>query len=124
VEFPVDDGEIDILATDRQQRFVVFELKLAGGCNKVLGQLLYHMGWVDKHLGNGPCRGIIVAKEISDDLISAAQRVKGVSLYQTQFLCGTSLLKLRDPVPISGKYNCTDFPNFHITIFPFEDFPP
>ena len=82
VEFPVEEGMIDILATDRQGRFVVFELRLASGCNKVLGQLLYYMGWVDKHLGKGPCRGIIVAKEISDDLIVAAQRVKGVSLYR------------------------------------------
>jgi hypothetical protein len=82
VEFPVDEGRIDILATDRQRRFVVFELTLAGGSNKVLGQLLYYMGWVDKHLGKGPCRGIIVAKEVSDDLILAAQRVKGVSLYR------------------------------------------
>jgi hypothetical protein len=82
VGFPVGEERIDILATDRKGRFVVFELKLARGCNKVLGQLLYYMGWVDKHLGKGPCRGIIVAKEISDDLILAAQRVKGVSLYR------------------------------------------
>lgn len=41
------------------------------------------MAWVDKHLGNGPCRGIIVAKEISDDLVLAIERVKGtVSLYR------------------------------------------
>jgi hypothetical protein len=82
VEFPVDDGRIDILAVDRADHLVVFELKVARGRNKVLGQLLYYMGWVDKHLGNGPCRGVIVAREISDDLIVAAQRVQGVSLYR------------------------------------------
>jgi hypothetical protein len=82
VEFPVDNGRIDVLAQDSAKRFVVFELKMARGRNKALGQLLYYMGWVDKHLGNGPCRGIIVAKEISDDLILATQRVKGVSLYR------------------------------------------
>jgi hypothetical protein len=82
VEFPVDKGRIDILATDKQGRFVVFELMLASGYSKPLGQLLYYMGWVDKHLGKGPCQGILVAKEISDDLILAAQRVKGVSLYR------------------------------------------
>jgi hypothetical protein len=38
------------------------------------------MAWVDKHLGNGPCRGIIVAKEITDDLVLAVERVQGVSL--------------------------------------------
>ena len=82
VEFPVDDGRIDILAVDKAGRFVVFELKLAGGRNKALGQILYYMGWVDKHLGEGPCRGIIVAKEISDDLVLAVQRVQGVSLFR------------------------------------------
>ncbi|MBN2208029.1 MAG: DUF91 domain-containing protein [Candidatus Coatesbacteria bacterium] len=82
VEFPVEDGRIDILASDKTGRFVVFELKLARGRNRALGQLLYYMGWVDKHLGKGPCRGIIVAKEISDDLVLATQRVQGVSLYR------------------------------------------
>jgi hypothetical protein len=33
-------------------------------------------------LGKGPCRGVIVAKEISDDLVLAPQRVQGVSLYR------------------------------------------
>jgi len=51
--------------TDKADRFVVFELKVTRGRNKALGQLLYYMGWVDKHLGKGPCRGIIVAREIS-----------------------------------------------------------
>jgi hypothetical protein len=82
VEFPVEDGRIDILAVDKSDRFVVFELKVARGRNKALGQLLYYMGWVDKHLSKGPCRGIIVAREISDDLVLATQRVQGVSLYR------------------------------------------
>jgi hypothetical protein len=80
VEFPVEDGRIDILAVDKGRRFVVFELKLTRGRNKTLGQLLYYMGWVDKHLGGGPCRGVIVARDVSDDFVLAAQRVEGVSL--------------------------------------------
>jgi hypothetical protein len=82
VEFPVDDGRIDILAIDRDGRFVVLEFKLSQGRNRALGQLLYYMGWVDKNLGNGPCRGIIVAKEISSDLAIATQRVPGVALFR------------------------------------------
>jgi len=38
------------------------------------------MGWVDKNLGKGPCRGMIIAKEIPDDLLLAVQRVPGVSV--------------------------------------------
>jgi hypothetical protein len=82
-EFTIDDGKgrIDLLAIDSEGRFVVVELKLNRGRNKTLGQLLYYMGWVDKHLSkSSPCRGIIIAKEIPDDLVLAARRVPGVSL--------------------------------------------
>ena len=80
VEYPVEGGRIDILAIDRAGKYVVFELKLSKGRNKALGQLLYYMGWVDEHLGNGPCRGIIIASEINDELRIAVSRVPGVGL--------------------------------------------
>jgi len=82
VEFPIDGGRIDILAMDRSNKFVVIELKVGRGRNKTIGQLLYYMGWVDKNLGNGPCRGIIVAKDTPEDLVLAASRVPGVALYR------------------------------------------
>jgi RecB family endonuclease NucS len=82
VEFPVENGYIDILAIDQNQSFVVVELKVGRGRNKTIGQLLYYMGWVDKNLGKAPCRGMIIAKEIPDDLALAVQRVPGVSLYR------------------------------------------
>jgi hypothetical protein len=34
------------------------------------------MGWVDKKLGKAPCRGLIIAKEIPDDLAMAVQRAR------------------------------------------------
>ena len=82
IEFPVESGFIDILAVDRQGNFVVIELKVGKGRNKTVGQLLYYMGWVDKNLGKGPCRGMIIAKEIPDDLMLAVQRVPGVFLFR------------------------------------------
>lgn len=82
IEYPLDNGRIDILAVDRHNKFVVVELKVSHGRNKTLGQLLYYMGWVDKNLGNGPCRGIIVATEITDELATAVSRVPGVNLYR------------------------------------------
>lgn len=82
VEFPVEGGFIDILAIDRNEKFVVIELKVGQGRNRAIGQLLYYMGWVDNHLGNGPCRGMIIAKEIPEDLIIATQRVPGVAMYR------------------------------------------
>jgi len=82
VEFPVEGGFIDILCVDQNQSYVVIELKVGRGRNKAIGQLLYYMGWVDKNLGNAPCRGMIIAKEIPDDLVLAVQRVPGLSLYR------------------------------------------
>ena len=59
---------------------MAIELKLSQGRNKALGQLLYYMGWVDKNLGRGACRGFIIANEIDEELSIAVSRVVGVSL--------------------------------------------
>jgi hypothetical protein len=99
VEFPVDAGRIDLLAMDRGGKYVVIELKVSQGRNKTLGQLLYYMGWVDKHLGKGPCRGLIIASEMTPELQVAVARVPGVSLakYRMSFSI--------DPVSIETKKN-------------------
>ena len=80
VEFPVESGRIDLLAVDQAGRFLVIELKLSQGRTRTLGQLLYYMGWVDQHLGNGPCRGLIIAGEITEELCLAVARVPGVQV--------------------------------------------
>ena len=80
IEFVIDNGRIDILAIDKDNRFVVIELKLSRGRNKTIGQILYYMGWVDENLGNAPCRGVIIANEISDDLLLAARRIPDITL--------------------------------------------
>lgn len=81
IEYPVDSGRIDILAVDLSGRNVVIELKLSQGRKKALGQLLYYMGWVDANLGPKPCRGIVIASEISNELKIAVSRAPDVSLY-------------------------------------------
>lgn len=80
IEYAVDGGRIDLLAIDQKKNFVVIELKLSQGRNKALGQLLYYMGWVDKHLGGGPCRGLIIANNIDEKLSIAVSHATGVSL--------------------------------------------
>ena len=92
VEFQVEGGRIDLLAVDRDKRFVVIELKVGQGRNKAIGQLLYYMGWVDEHLGNGPCRGMIIAKDIPDQLLLAIQRVPGVSLHRYSLSVSVELI--------------------------------
>ena len=41
VEYPIEDGRIDILAIDKNERPVVIELKVSHGRNRTIGQLLY-----------------------------------------------------------------------------------
>ncbi len=95
VEFPVDGGFIDLLLIDRTEQLVVVELKVGRGRNKTIGQLLYYMGWIDKNLAKAQCRGMIIAKEISDDLLVAVRRVPGVSLHR--YILSVSVQ------PISGE---------------------
>ncbi|ASK68511.1 hypothetical protein CF168_06295 [Shewanella bicestrii] len=87
VEFRIDSGRIDLLAVDKNNSPVIIELKRDYGKEKVLGQILYYMAWVDKNLGLGPSRGIIISNEISNELKIAIQRAPGVELavYKLQF---------------------------------------
>lgn len=84
VEFPVGGRFIDILAVDRNNNLVVIELKVSRGYDKVVGQLLRYMAWVEKHQADPgqSVRGIIIAKLISDDLVLATSRVKDIDLFE------------------------------------------
>lgn len=83
LEFAAGGRYIDILAVDAQGSFVVIELKVSRGYDRVIGQLLRYMSWVEKNMeASKPVRGIIVAKEITDDLKLAASRISGVRLIE------------------------------------------
>lgn len=82
-EYPAGDRFIDILARDGRGDFVVLELKASRGHERAMGQLLYYMGWVKRHLAAGRrVRGIIVAREISDELRLACEVVQNVELFE------------------------------------------
>jgi hypothetical protein len=83
VEFPAGGRFIDILAQDAQG-YVVIELKVSRGYDRVVGQLLRYVGWIKQHhadLGQ-KVRGIIVANEISEDLLLACSGLPVVTLYE------------------------------------------
>lgn len=84
VEFPVGGRFIDILALDAQQNFVVIELKVSRGYDRVIGQILRYMAWIEKHHAEPRqhVRGIIAAREISEDLKLACSYLPNVSLYE------------------------------------------
>ena len=82
VEFPVGGRFIDILAVDKDGRYVVVELKVSRGYDRVVGQLLRYMGWVEQNMETAQVRGIIVANEITIDLKLAASRVPDIRLIE------------------------------------------
>jgi hypothetical protein len=83
VEYDAGGKRIDILAFDRENRFVVIELKVSKGYEKSVGQLLRYKAWVRKHLADGQkVRGIVIAKDISEDLKLAASESADIDLFE------------------------------------------
>jgi RecB family endonuclease NucS len=71
------------LAVDKNGGYVVVELKVSRGYDRVIGQLLRYMGWVQQNMETvRPVRGIIVANEITADLKLAASRMPDVRLIE------------------------------------------
>jgi len=88
VEFPAGHRYIDILAVGSDDAYVVIETKVSRAYDRVVGQILRYVGWVKENLaGEAPVRGIIVASEISKDLILATSSVKDIRLvaYEISF---------------------------------------
>ena len=89
VEYPVGGRFIDLLCVDKDENFVVIELKVSKSYDRVVGQLLRYMGWVEKNMAEGILvRGIIVGSEISQDLILATSRVSDVQLFEYEISFG------------------------------------
>jgi len=84
VEFPVGGRFIDILAIDKNKNYVVIELKVSKGYDRVIGQLLRYMAWIEKNQAdfNQKVRGIIIAREISNDLHLATTKIPDVELFE------------------------------------------
>jgi hypothetical protein len=84
IEFPVGGRFIDILAIDKLKNYVVVELKVSKGYDRVIGQLLRYMAWIEKNQAepDQKARGIIIAREISEDLYLAASKIPDIELFE------------------------------------------
>jgi RecB family endonuclease NucS len=84
IEFPVGGRFIDILAIDKSKNYVVIELKVSKGYDRVIGQLLRYMSWIETNQAelNQKARGIIIAREISEDLHLATSKIPDIDLYE------------------------------------------
>lgn len=84
IEYPVGNRFIDILALDSTNNLVVIELKVSIGYDRVVGQLLRYMAWIEKNLAeqSQKVRGIIIARQVSDDLQLACSKVSDIELME------------------------------------------
>ena len=84
IEFPVGGRRIDILAVGERNDYVVIELKVSRGYDRVVGQLLRYMAWIEQNHAESDqrVRGIIVAREITDDLRLACSRIDDIALFE------------------------------------------
>lgn len=84
-EYPAGGGRrIDILAKDQAGGFVVLELKVEKGYDRVVGQLLRYVNWVRRELAEPGqrVRGIIVCRSMTEGLILACAGIKDVELFE------------------------------------------
>ena len=84
LEFPVGSRFIDVLAKDKDSNYVVIELKVSRGYDRVVGQILRYMAWIRKNHAeqNQKVRGVIIAREITEDLLLACSETQNVDLFE------------------------------------------
>lgn len=96
IEFPAGNRFIDILAIDNDKNYVVIELKVSRGYDRVVGQILRYMAWIRKNQAdeNQIVRGVIVAREMSEDLKLACSEISNIDLYEYEL--SVSLKKINE----------------------------
>lgn len=90
---PGTSRRIDILATDTQNNFVVIELKVSRGHEKVVGQALYYQSMIRNIFKQDKVRIIIIAREISSELKAATQFLTDIHLYEYQLSFAVSRIQ-------------------------------
>jgi len=96
IEFDVGGRRIDILAIDANGALVIIELKVSRGYDRVVGQLMRYMAWIRENQAepNQQVRGVIVAREISEDLSLACSLLAGVKLFEYELSLKLKPVKL------------------------------
>jgi endonuclease len=87
LEYEAGNGRrIDILALDRSGAFVVLELKVSKGYDRVVGQLLRYVNWIKQNLAEPgqKVRGIIVCRTMTEDLQLACAGIPDLELFEYQ----------------------------------------
>jgi hypothetical protein len=81
---PGTSRRIDILAVDKDNNFVVIELKVSRGYEKVVGQTLFYQSSIKTIFKQEKVRAIIIAREITSELKTATQFLPDFELFEYQ----------------------------------------
>lgn len=87
-QFNTEVGRIDILSLDKNDDFVVIELKAGTANYSVIGQILGYISWIRKNLANGKrVRGIIIADDFDKRVKYASLELSNIQLkkYEVSF---------------------------------------
>ncbi|MFZ2656632.1 MAG: endonuclease NucS domain-containing protein [Victivallales bacterium] len=84
LEYNAGGRYIDILAVDSSNNYVVIELKVSRGYDRVVGQILRYVNWVKGNLADSKqkVRGIIIGRKITEDLVLASKNLNEISLFE------------------------------------------
>ncbi len=97
-QYATDVGTIDILAQESKTgNFTVIELKKGRESDKVVGQTLRYMGWVQENLckGGERVKGLIICKDIDSKMAYALKMTNNVEvkLYHVDFTLHDTTIK-------------------------------
>jgi RecB family endonuclease NucS len=81
---PGTSRRIDILATDKNNNFIVIELKVSRGYEKVVGQTLFYQSSIKTIFKQDKVRAIIIAREITSELKTATHFLPDFELFEYQ----------------------------------------
>lgn len=87
-EFSTGRNFIDILVIDKNKNIIVIDINVSRMNAEVIGKLLCDIAWVEINLARSgeQVKGIIVERNISEDLILATSKVRDVTLYEYQLI--------------------------------------
>ncbi len=81
---PGTSRRIDILAIDTQGKYVVIELKVSRGYERVVGQILFYQSSIKTIFKQDKVRAIIIAREILPEIKTATEYLPDFELFEYQ----------------------------------------